>query len=359
MSSKIIYGIQQIGVGVDDATAALEWYATRLGADVPVFEDDNVATHMAPYMGGEPHAKKAILAMNMQGGSGYELWQYTDRTPQPPKIPLQLGDLGINVAKVKSRDIEKSYRRLLSLGVEILTSVQTDPCGKQSFYILDPWNNIIQVKNSNSWYTDNQKDIGGVFGSTIGVSDIDNAQRLYAGVLGYDQVVYDKKGTFDDLHGLPSGGSKYRRMLLTHQNKRKGGFSQLFGPSQIELIQALDREPVKIYEDRYWGDIGFIHLCFDIRNMNDLVQECEATGFPFQVLSNPSFDMGDASGHWGYIEDPDGTLIEFVETHKVPLIKKLNWNINMKNRDPKKPLPNWLIKAMSLKRVKFNDPIKA
>jgi len=33
--------------------------------------------------------------------------------------------------------------------------------------------------------------------------------------------------------------------------------------------------------------------------------------------------MGEASGHFAYVEDPDGTLIEFVETHKIPIIKKL------------------------------------
>lgn len=69
-------------------------------------------------------------------------------------------------------------------------------------------------------------------------------------------------------------------------------------------------------------------------------------------MSGESFDMGDANGHWGYIEDFDGTLIEFIETNKVPLIKKLGLNINLRNRDPKKPLPNWMIKAMNLKRVK-------
>lgn len=50
--------------------------------------------------------------------------------------------------------------------------------------------------------------------------------------------------------------------------------------------------------------------------------------------------MGEANGHWGYIEDFDGTLIEFIETHKVPLLKKWGININLKNRNPRKPLPN-------------------
>jgi hypothetical protein len=70
------------------------------------------------------------------------------------------------------------------------------------------------------------------------------------------------------------------------------------------------------------------------------------------VDSADTFDMGQAGGHFSYIEDHDGTLIEFVETHKVPIIKKLGWNFNLKNRDPDKSLPKWMIGTMRWKRVK-------
>jgi len=173
--------------------------------------------------------------------------------------------------------------------------------------------------------------------------------------LEYNKVVYDQTGAFEDFIALPKGQQKFRRILLTRENIRRGGFSKLLGESEIELIQGLDSSPNKILQDRYWGDIGFIHLCFDIHNMTALVNECEAKGFYFKVISNNSFDMGEANGQWGYIEDDDGTLIEFVETHKVPLVKKLNWNINLQKRDPIKTLPDWLIKAMSLRRVKFSE----
>ena len=46
--------------------------------------------------------------------------------------------------------------------------------------------------------------------------------------------------------------------------------------------------------------------------------------------------MGEAAGHFAYIEDPDGTLIEFVETLKIPIIKKLGWYINLEKRAPEK-----------------------
>ena len=46
--------------------------------------------------------------------------------------------------------------------------------------------------------------------------------------------------------------------------------------------------------------------------------------------------------------DPDGTLIEFVETHKIPVAKKLGWFIDMRRRDPRKPLPKFLFQMMGL-----------
>lgn len=349
-----MYGIQQVGVGVNDAEEAFEWYATRLGADVSVFDDNNEATYMAPYMGGKPRKKRAILAMNLQGGSGYEIWQYLDRKPAGPEHDVEMGDLGINAAFIKSKNIQTSYDRLKSLDTNLLTDICIEPDGKKCFYLKDPGGNILKIKEFNSWYKKGSFDLGGVYGSQIGVSNIENSMKLFSDVLGYDVVEYDKTGVFEDLQGVPNGQDKFRRVLLSHKPGRIGGFSRLLGDSQLELIQRIDSEPKKIFENRYWGDLGFIHLCFDIRNMKKLVEECDEHGFPFKVLSAESFDMGDANGHWGYIEDPDGTLIEFVETHKVPLIKPLNLNINLKKRSPEKCVPNWMIKAMSLKRVKFN-----
>lgn len=354
MQKKQINGIQQIGVGVDDVMKSFKWYGTLLGADVSVFDDGNVATYMAPYMGGQPHKKRAILAVNLQGGSGYELWQYLDRTPSFPKEPARLGDFGIVVAKVKSRDVQRSFDRLKKSGAEVVSEIVTEPDGTKSFYLKDPWNNLLQVKESSDWFLNGKSDIGGVFGCTIGVSDIGQSRKLYSDILGYDKVVFDETGKFEDLSSLPNGDGTFRRVLLTHSEKRSGGFSRLFQSSQIELIQAVDDyQPKRIFADRYWGDIGFIHLCFDINNMNALATECADGGFPFSVRSSDEFDMGEANGGWGYLEDSDGTLIEFVETHKVPIMKKPKIAIDMKKRDPKKPLPNWLIRAMALKRVKF------
>jgi len=62
--------------------------------------------------------------------------------------------------------------------------------------------------------------------------------------------------------------------------------------------------------------------------------------------------MGEAAGHFAYIEDPDGTLIEFVETLKIPIIKKLGWYIDLSKRRPEKNLPAWIIKSLRYSKVK-------
>ena len=62
--------------------------------------------------------------------------------------------------------------------------------------------------------------------------------------------------------------------------------------------------------------------------------------------------MGEAAGYFSYIADPDGALIEFVETHKMPILKKLGLYFDLRKRDPNKSLPDWMIKTLRFSRVK-------
>jgi len=352
---KLISGIQQIGIGVPDVHKAWKWYRDFFGVDIRVLEDKAIANLMLPYTGGRPWQRHAALAINMQGGGGFEIWQYTERTPQPPQFPIQIGDLGIYAVKIKCRDIQQTYSQFKTMqnGIE---NINKDPLGHEAFYIRDPYENLFQIVSGNDWFTDTRQLTGAVYGAIIGVSDIERSLKIYTGILGYDEPVYDVTGHFDDFLPLPGGEGTFRRVLLKSKNKRRGSFSALFGPSQIELVQAIDRAPRKIFEKRLWGDLGFIHLCFDVSGMEDLRKYCESEGFPFTVDSFANikgrFDMGDAAGHFSYIEDPDGTLIEFVETLRVPISKKLGIYLNLQKRDPKKSLPRWMIKALSLNRIK-------
>lgn len=350
---KVIAGIQQIGIGNPEVYAATEWYKTHFGMDIKVFEDAATAELMLPYTGGKPHDRTAILTLSMRGGGGFEIWQYTSRKPVAPDFEVQMGDFGINVAKIKSVDVPATFEEFKKNGLNVLTELDKNPSGSYSFFIADLNGNIFQVVEGLGWFKKNErKTTGGISGAIIGSSDIGKSLTLYRDILGYDQIVYDETGSFADFKGLPSGDKSYRRVLLRHSKPRVGGFSEMFGPTEIELVQSLDRKPNKIFENRYWGDLGFIHLCFDVQGMEALKRDCVSKGFPFTVDSANSFDMGEAAGRFTYIEDPDGTLIEFVETHKVPILKKIGWYIDMTKRDPKKNLPRWMVSALSFSRMK-------
>lgn len=344
-----------MGIGVPDVQEIWKWYRKFFGVNVRVFEEAAEAPLMTIYTGDKVQARTATLALSMEGGGGFEIWQYTSRNTEKASFEIQAGDHGLYICKVKSRDVKASFDFFKSNGANIIGELQTLPNGKATFYVKDPNDNVFQIIEGRGFFknTNHPSKCGGPAGTIIGVSNIEASLKLYQDILGYETIEYDQTGTFDDLAQLPGGTGQFRRVLLTHRAERQGPFSALLGPTEIELIQAIDRTDCrKIFENRYWGDWGFIHLCFDIQGMKDLQKECESKGFPFTVDSADTFDMGEAGGHFSYIVDPDGTWIEFVETHKVPVMKKFGWYINLKNRKRGKRLPNWMIGAMGLNKVK-------
>lgn len=341
MSIYQINGVQQIGLGTEDFGRTRDWLIRQFGADVKILEDDTIAERMLPYTGGVPQKRHAGINICLQGGGGFEIWQYSERKPESCPFEISIGDLGIVAAKVKCRDIH-AY----GLGMPKVL-----PDGTRCLYIKDDYGNWFQLVEDKSIFIEEHRLTGGIIGAVIGVSDMERSIRFYSEVLGYTKTVVDTEGVFKDWSSLTGSNQRYRRVILATDKPREGAFSPLYGDSTIELVQALDRTPRKIYEGRFWGDPGFIQICFDVNGMKELGEFCASKGHPFTADSCPDdmeFDMGEASGHFTYIEDPDGTLIEFVETHKIPVVAKWGWNIDLKKRDRKKPLPKVLFRMMGL-----------
>lgn len=330
MADRLLYGIQQVGIGVTDILFAEKWYARVLGADIKILEDKKPASHMAPYMGGETRNKTAVILLNSHGGGGFELWQHTGRKPVPKSSAIAEGDLGINYILLHTTSLKAASRHLQSHNVNFSEAFM-------SIKFQDPFGNEIRVKQST---LERKALFTGVKGCALGVSNLSQSIRFYE-KFGY-QIA--NTSTQESIAGCDI-------VKMNSANRSRGRMGKYFGDNELILIERLDQSGSKIYQDRFWGDPGFIHLCFDVYNLPGWVTYFHHEGFPFTVLSNVDFKMGDAEGHWGYLEDPDETLIEMVETHKIPIVKELGISIDLTRRAPQKPLPGLLIKALSLKKV--------
>lgn len=346
-------GIQQVGIGNPSVRETWAFYRKNFGFRIPVFEEEAVADLMLPYTGGQPQKRNALLTLNMNGGGGLEIWQYTDRKLIWPEQAARPGDLGIHTLKIKTVDVSKAYEFCKAQGLDIVSEVQHREGRPSHFLLRDLHGNVIEITGSSYWYKSHPEGLfGGVAGASLGVSDIDRSRKFWAETLGFEKVILEEEGPIAEFEAWLGQAQKYKRIILERSRPYRGAFAPLLGPAQIELVQMLDASPQKLYENRFWGDPGYIHLCFDVVHMDALEKQTRARGHPFTVDSANSFDMGEAAGRFAYIEDPDGTLIEFVETHKVPIMKKLNWYLDLKKRDPTKPLPRWMINAMGWGAVK-------
>ena len=348
--NPLITAIQQVGVGVADAGEAWQWYRRVMGFDVPIFNDHAEAKLMTDYTGGEVHGRHAVMALNMAGGGGLEIWQFTSRTPEAIASPPEPGDLGIFAVRIKAPDAGAAHKWL-----QKQTGAQVGPLSEfpdgPGFWGVDPYGNAFQIAEDSSWFGHTDRAVGGVAGVVIGVSDMDEAVAFYQTVLNPCEVVYDKIAVFEDLPAS-APNQRFRRVVLRKKVTPHGAFSQLLGNVNVELLQALDREPKKLFADRYWGDLGFIHVCFDTLDMDAMKKRLAENGYPLTVDSGGSFGMESAAGRFAYVEDPDGTLVELVEIHKLPILKKIGWYFNIEKRKDQRPLPNWMLRLLGLGRVK-------
>ncbi len=345
-----ITGIQQIGIGVKNLRESTLFYKDIFGLDVLIFDDTSDAHLMTRYTGGQVYNRQAVLTMNLAGGGGFEVWQYNNRNPKECLHTIKYGDVGIYAAKIKCRDINNAYVYLSTKANLMISQIQKDPAQNQHFWVKDYFGNCFNVVQGYEWFKYSSSPTGAVTGAVIGVSDMEKAILFYSNFLGITEIVFDVNSIYSD-NDL-SKRINCRRVLLRKKVTGNGAFNKLLGAVEIELVQSFEGDSNKIFKDRFWGDCGFIHLCFDVLNMDGLKKHASSMGVKFTVDSHESFAMDNASGRFCYAEDPDGTLIELVETHKIPIFKKIGLHLNLKKRNQQKPLPDWIINLLSLSKVR-------
>ena len=345
-----VNGMQHIGVAVSDMNEMLPLYRKLFGMDIPFFDSVQAAPLMDVYTHGKTITKRASMIMNLQGGCAMEVIEATSFKGKGNLNTFAWGDLGINAVQMKSKDIHKSHAFVKTL-VDC-QPVQEGPDARKGFFMKDPDGNYFQFVENDEWYSNHGHHSGGVLGISIGVTNVDESMKLYRDILGFDQIVFDESAVFADWANLPNGEERYRRVLLTKSKPTGGGFGKVTGKNYIELVNALDRVPQKIFKGRMWGDYGFVHLGLDVKGMRQLETQMSQKGFPFTCDSQSALSMGNTKVHCVYIDDPDGTLIEMIEVFKVPIVEKWGLFLNVEKRDPMKPLPDFMLKFLRFSRIK-------
>ncbi len=345
---NLISGIQQAGIGTGNAAEAAVYYKNLLGFEVLVFDDEASATLMTQYTGDTTYNRRAMLTMNMQGGGGLELWQYKNKKCLEPAHKPRFGDLGIFALKIKAASVIAAHAFMMQQESCITSAILEAEDGVKYFWLEDKYGNHFQIVEARKLFGTKQNHVcAGVCGAVIGVSDMNRSATFYNSILGLEQIRKEKN------YAHPKHPDEEFVVTKMHKPLNEiGAFSRLLGYIDIDLVQAKNYTGKKIFANRYWGDAGYIHLCFDVTNMTALKEKAALKDVQFTVDSESCFEMENAGGRFCYMEDPDATLIELVETHKVPILKKLNWYYNLQERKDKKPLPDWMVKLMALSKVK-------
>jgi hypothetical protein len=346
-----INGIQHLGLGSDNFVNSWKWLKENFGFDIPMFDSVADAPLMQYYTNDKIVSKRAAMILNLQGGCPVELIELRSERPVRPDFEVRLGDLGIFAGKIKVDPSKLTAAREKFKSRTVSGTLGSQPQGGLSAFLRDGNNVYFQVIEGDGSFVKGAHVTNGIGGCMLGVSSIERSKAYYA-LFGYDRVIFEGEAVFEDFSGLPGGDQKLKRCILGKSKPQSGGFAALAGETYIELIESTEGTPRKIYDNRIWGDVGFVHLGMDVRGMSKIEELLTSKGFPFKCDSSNGLHMGQTRVHCTYVEDPDGTLIELIEVYKIPIIEKWNLFLNVEKRSPEKPLPNWMLKAMRFSRIK-------
>ena len=352
-NSHRIQGMQHIGIAVTDMDRSLRLYRQLFGMDIPFFDSVQEAPLMDSHTRGETILKRASMVLNLQGGCAFEVLQPTSFEPKPASWEIGLGDLGIAVVQMKTKDIVRMHKHALQFDdVNCDDKLTTTPWGAPTFFLNDLDGNVFQILEASDSFAKTGHASGGVLGCTIGVSNMEASMKLYTATLGYSEVVFDETAVQSDWSHRPHGSETYRRVRLTQPNPGSGGFGPLTGRTYIELVQAEDRSGRFIFEDRIWCDTGFAHLGFDVRGMENLGKTLSAQGVGFRCDTADAIGMGETKVHCTYIDDPDECWLEMIEVHKIPIIEKWGLFMDVQKRGADESLPRWMLYALKFSRIR-------
>ncbi len=321
----MINGFQHIGIGVRDRDKSYAFYKDVLDFSVPLSKHRGSCSGMLPVIGNDEE-RDVTIALNPYGGGLVEIFQYISKKPEEPE-KIDFSSNGYLFFGLKVRNINKATNLIRDYrGAEIVgepadfTPMKSRGWKTSVFRDIDGiYGILLEYPESNMGYGKGKARIGGVEYVAIGVSNLKQSMEFYINILGYDKIIYEAEGSFPEWECMFGKGRKLKRVLLKRSRKPEGIFKHFLRGGMIELIEVEGNDGKHMYEGRKWGDIGFMELCFDVTDIDKTLEEVTKKGAEIIV---PPYrqDMGmNTYATFSYIKDPDGSMLEFADIHRLPV----------------------------------------
>ena len=94
-----------MGIGVPNVKEIWAWYRLQFGMDVRIFEEAAEAPLMIDYTANKVQSRTATLALSMNGGGGFEIWQFTSRNTEKASFDIRIGDLLLAEDDIQVKEI--------------------------------------------------------------------------------------------------------------------------------------------------------------------------------------------------------------------------------------------------------------
>ncbi len=334
--------IWNIGLGVHKYKETKSFYENVLGFEYCLFQESNVRNMLLRYTNNTLLIQDVCFLINKNGGAGIEIWNTINKIPHKPQRPTELENTGILAILLQCKNIYAIRSMIQQENIEVST-ITDDFLGQKRLYIRDNEYNMIGIignGDEEEKSTINKNNMGGVCSIIIGTHNMEATKYFYKEMGGFDTVMYDKTGIFEDFCFWENNIKIRRAALKRSDTKNKGVFGNLMHVDYIELVQVVEKKiDYKHKNALCYGQPGFFKIGFDIENRRILKE------YTISVDSTPYKSA--LEGNLFYKEDANAILSESIEIKSIRphTIKK---NIYM-FKGKRKPLSKFRIKALFTK----------
>jgi catechol 2,3-dioxygenase-like lactoylglutathione lyase family enzyme len=317
----MINALQHVGQGVRNVDKTYDFYKRYLGFKVKLNDVTVASKEMAPVIG-SVETMRMMMAVNAKGGGIIELIEHKTKPITALPAAGVFGNYGIVEVGYGACNIDGVVADFQARGLRFLTSVcdlaLRDGRRWRYAYLKDPDGLLLQLtEDSGIGDSATTPAVYGVTHVGIGVSNLARSKDFYKSALGFDRVLYEFEGRMPEMDPVTGGPVRLKMAILERSAPASGPLAGLLRRGIVKLVEVPERKGKHLYTGRCWGDVGCMEVCFDVSDLRATVAAMQEKGLKI-YLPPVDIDMGSGSkGAAAYIQDPDGTTVEFVEVKSV------------------------------------------